>query len=35
VIAIALANSAVKQALGGQEPKRKIVVPDRLVNLVA
>ncbi len=35
VIAIALANSAVQQALGGQEPKRKIVVPDRLVNLVA
>jgi len=32
---IALANSKVQSALGGAAPRKVIVVPDRLVNLVA
>jgi len=33
--ALALANTKVQAALGGAMPKKIIVVPDRLVNLVA
>ena len=33
--AIALANANVQRILAGGEPKKVIVVPDRLVNIVA
>ena len=33
--AIALANEKVQRTLDGASPKRVIVVPDRLVNIVA
>ncbi|HET9335320.1 MAG TPA: leucine--tRNA ligase [Sphingomicrobium sp.] len=32
---LALANSKVQSALGGNDPRKVIVVPDRLVNIVA
>jgi leucyl-tRNA synthetase len=34
LIATALADDAVKAAIGGKEIRRKVVVPGRLVNLV-
>jgi len=33
--AMAMANANVQRALGGSSPKKVIVVPDRLVNVVA
>ena len=33
--AMAVANSAVQRILAGAEPRKVIVVPDRLVNVVA
>jgi leucyl-tRNA synthetase len=33
--AMAVANSSVQRILGGAAPKKVIVVPDRLVNIVA
>jgi leucyl-tRNA synthetase len=32
--ALVLADAAVRRALAGAEPKRLIVVPDRIVNVV-
>ena len=34
VEALVLADPAVRRALGGAEPRRLIVVPDRIVNVV-
>jgi leucyl-tRNA synthetase len=34
IIAAVLALDAVKKALGGQSPKKVIVVPQRIVNVV-
>ena len=34
VEALVLADPAVQRALGGAEPRKLIVVPDRIVNLV-
>lgn len=34
VIAAALADRGVQAHLGGKEIRRRVVVPDRLVNLV-
>jgi len=33
--ALAVANAAVQRVLGGAAPRKVIVVPDRLVNVVA
>jgi leucyl-tRNA synthetase len=32
---MAVANASVQRVLGGAAPKKVIVVPDRLVNIVA